>query len=354
MLFNLFLLITVTLSKYIELPLIITEYDTVETILYIGTPPSKYKFHLSSISPDIYITNNVNLYDSMTSSSYTCLIDDYSVPFLENKAKACLSKDTLYLSEGAKFPIKDANFILIYNGDYGKLSKGKIGMEYLSMNETQSQSNSFIDLLYNYNYIDRKQFSLYPFKAIDAVLCRMQIGFDKDDKDMTGFKYKKCSLIQQDQNGNPNSLWQCTLNAVYTNDDIFYTVNRPVTFSIGGNVLCVDINFFNMIYTKYFAAEEETNCRLIKDAPKGSKKVLCHYSFVKKFDKVISFMIGKWNVKLSGEDLWFSDIPGEMTFRLMYYPDKDSVWMINYSSFKDSYRIFFDKVNNEVGFRKQF
>ena len=354
MLFNLFLLITVTLSKYIEIPLIITEYDTVEIILYIGTPPSKYKFHLSSISPDIYITNNVNLYDSKTSSSYTCLVDNYSVPFLENKAKACLSKEVLYLTEGAKFPIKDANFILIYDGDYGKLSKGKIGMEYLSMNETQSQSNSFIDLLYNQNYIDRKQFSLYPFKAIDVVLYRMQIGFDEGDKDMTGFKYKKCSLIQQDQNGNPNSLWQCTLNAVYTNDDMFYTVNRPVTFSIGGNVICVDINFFNMIYTKYFAAEEETNCRLVKDAPKGSKKVLCRYSFVKKFDKVISFMIGKWNVKLSGEDLWFSDIPGEMTFRLMYYPDKDSVWMINYSSFKDSYRIFFDKVNNEVGFRKQF
>ena len=352
MLFNLFLLITVTLSKYIELPLIITEYDTVETILYIGTPPSKYKFHLSSISPDIYITNNVNLYDSKTSSSYTCLIDNYSVPFLENKAKACLSKDTLYLSEGAKFPIKETNFILIYEGDYGHLSKGKIGLEYLS--SIKGENFSFIDLLYNQNYIDKKQFSLYSFKAIDAILYRIQIGFDEDDNDMTGFKYKKCSLIQSDKNGNPNSLWQCTLNAVFTNDDMFYSVKSPVTFSTGGNVICVDLTFFNIIYKKYFASEEDTNCRLIKDAPQGSRKVLCNFSFVKKFDKVISFMIGKFNIKISGEDLWFSDIPGEMTFRLMYYPEKDNVWMINYTSIKDSYRIVFDKVNNEVGFRKQF
>ena len=344
-------------QKIIELPVEITNFETIELNLDIGNPRKKYAFHLSTITQKIYVTDDIN-YCSKNSLTYQKIECTIPLPFIGEKIKGCLSQESFYFSKKDNQFLPHQKFILINQGNVQYDNKGVIGFEYLisknnddNVNVDSPKEFSLFEQMYQEVLIFKKIFSISQNIFHDDINLVLRIGDYPKQFNTKKSRYKKCCLIENDKFGRKNSQWQCNLNGVYTSDELFYPIQAPVTFSLGGNVITVDIGFFDIIQKKYFEkAEREGTCQLIRDKPLGSKKISCTNSFARNFDNIISFILGKFNIKVSGNDLWINDTFGRKTFRLIYFPDKKYEWAINFTSLKNKYTMIFDKDRGEVGF----
>lgn len=344
-------------QKIIELTVKNTKFDIIELDMNIGNPRKNYTFHLSTITQKIYVTDNIN-YNSENSLTYQKIECSIPLPFIGENVKGCLSQEAFYFSKNDNQFLPLQKFILINEGNIQYQNKGVIGFEYLVSKDNDDHVNvnspkdySLLEQMFQEGLISKKIFSISQniFHGDNSLLLR--IGDYPRLLNLKNYKYKRCHLIENDTLGRKNAQWQCNLNGVYTSDEIFYPVQAPVTFSLGGNVITVDMVFFDIIKKKYFEkAEKEGTCELIRDNPLGSRKISCDTSFAYNFDKTISFIFGKFNIKVSGNDLWINDTFGKKTFRLIYFPDKNYKWAINYTSLKNKYTMIFDKDKGEVGF----
>ena len=323
-------------AKEIVFNLDINEYGVPSIQLSLGTPPRKYKFFISTIISRLYIAESEDGYIPSLSSTFENdeggLIE---LPDLGRDVKGKKVRDTLSFNNNyqmTKFP-----FVLLKKGDVNYYYKGSLGLEYQSVTD-EDDDFSFINNLYRKNIINFFIFYIQHDKRDNTK--KLIFGTAPINSFITR-KFKTCKLRKRDKIGNLNISWQCFLNSVYFDDNSLYTVEQPISFSIGGNIMCVNKEIYDVVKKKYFSQaissgtcweKEESNRHFIK----------CQNEFSLNEDAYIALVFGKWNIKLNINSLFLSTSNKQL--QIMNCENTNHPWSLGYNILGIS-TLVFDKEN---------
>ena len=160
---------------------------------------------------------------------------------------------------------------------------------------------------------------------------------------------RRFRLLTVSQRGRQNQLWQCSLFGFYFDDYSLYPLNDRITFSIGGNVICVDQKFYVYIKQKYFV-EEMKNGNCWEKSLNSHTFISCLKSFSMAKVSRISIIIGKWSLSYSIEDLFENDAFNSKYFQMVNCHSKleePFSWSLGYKHLKN-FVIVFDKEKEEL------
>ena len=325
-------------------PLKINQYRMPAITMSIGTPPQSFEFLITTYSSKMYIPKH-NGFDCEASS--TCEDSGKEIPlrFIGEKTKGRLVKDIVTVEQ---VTVNKFNFVNIIDDDITYIYKGMIGFDYLCLNEDRDIQNpvrySFLSEIYGRGYIEKQMFSVGKIEGAPKII----LG-GVPENDLSFRKFKKCKLIQRKSDGSYSNLWKCTLNSIYFDDYTMYPVNEPIAFGISSNFMSVTLDFFNFLKDKYFKKPiEEGVCRVNID--ENSRALFCLNDFDTSYIGTISLVIGKINIKLSGEQLWISNSRlREKYLSLMYYEEKKFTWSINYNIIQNQYTMVFNRQDDVFG-----
>ena len=229
------------LENTIELQVEESNFHSITITLGIGSPPQYFTFYFSTILQKLYIADGSNFPDGFDPSKSSSFRDEsriITLPYAGYNSKGKYCFDTIQMSIGLN--VKDYPFVLITEGLINYKNKGTIGFEYLTRSKAEDEY-SFMKRLKKLGIINKEIF------YIDSTgeKPRLILGGSPLITQLQERRGKKCKLINVMENSLTNNpLWQCNLNAIYFDDDDFYPVKKRITFSIGGNVICVGQVFF--------------------------------------------------------------------------------------------------------------
>ena len=334
------------LENTIELQVEESIFHSITITLGIGSPPQYFTFYFSTILQKLYIADGSNFPDGFDPSKSSSFRDEsriITLPYAGYNSKGKYCFDTIQMSIGLN--VKDYPFVLITEGLINYKNKGTIGFEYLTRSKAEDEY-SFMKRLKNIGMINKEIF------YIDSTgeKPRLILGGSPLITQLQERRGKKCKLINVMENSLTNNpLWQCNLNAIYFDDDDFYPVKKRITFSIGGNVICVDQVFF--VYLKMHHFQNELNSgNCWEETSNSNSLIICRSSYTIKSMKQISIMIGKWNLKYNVNDLFSSYSYTSKYFEISYCHSNLETpfeWSIGYKHLKNL-TIVFDKESGYV------
>lgn len=307
--------------------------------LSLGTPPRKYRFFLSTLTPRIYIAESEEGYNPSLSSTFE--EEEGGIMTLPKIGRDVIGKkvrDTLSFNNN--YQITNFPFVLLKAGDVRYYYKGSLGLEYQSATDEDDEF-SFINHLYRNNIINFFIFYIQYDKTDNSK--KLVFGKAPINSFITR-KFKTCKLRKRDKVGNLNISWQCFLNSVYFDDNSLYTIDQPIAFSIGGNIMCVNSQIYDAITQKYFIKAMNSGiCWENKQSEKSYIK--CAEEFTLDGIAFIALVFGKWNIKLKINTLFLVLNDSTKQFQIMNCENSQNQWTIGYNILGIS-TLVFDKENN--------
>ena len=330
----------------IELQVEETSSHSLSIKLGIGSPPQYLGFYFSTILQRVYIAGSSKFpdgFDPSKSSSFHSNSEVVLFPYAGYNSKGKYCNENIQIRNGLN--INDFPFLLIQEGTFNYKDKGTIGFEYLTRNK-EEDDYSFMRRLKYIGMIYKDMFYI-DTRGENPKLILGGAPYITIFQERRGKKCKLINLIENNLSNNP--LWQCNLNAIYFDDKDFYPLKKRITFSIGGNIICVDKAFFVYLKMHYFQTQLETG-ECWEENNKSNNLIICRSTFTFKYLKKISIMIGKWNLKYNTNELFSNYTYTTKYFEISYcHPNLEIPfeWSIGYKHLKD-YIIFFDKESGYV------
>lgn len=223
-----------------------------------------------------------------------------------------VSEDTVYLSfkkkNGIAFHYKNIQidnfpFLLVYNSEKHRDSYyiGGIGFGYKydisQYDELNSLGFSLLERLYTKGIIEQRIFSINYRDNLIHLGNIPNISIEKKT-------IKTCDLLQTSPEGDPNPKFQCTINAIYVNTDNLIPINTRVTFSLGSKFIQVSNEIFEFIKENYLKTQIKTGICKISISNKFTFFECTDRLKIKELP-ILSVIIGKWNIKLKNENLFY-------------------------------------------------
>lgn len=269
-------------------------YSELYIIMSFGSNKKEIELFLSTIDNYVYITE----YSSANSSSFEAdniflQLDFIREGLLGRSSRDDITINSITISKLKFVNLMDSNVIYYYRGALG------LGYYFPKSNITDSSMNySILFQLKSRNIINNYIISLSNAESQKhLILGEYPSNLPQNPNQ---FIYKTCPLVKQNSNNKPNHLWQCTLNAIYINNNLF-TINEPITFSLGGTVMNVPKQFFDFLIETFFKeAIEKKICYIRDDRYHG---VRCKEIKELKI-KEMNLVIGKWTIKIDTNRLF--------------------------------------------------
>ena len=286
----------------------------------IGTPPQSFECYISTVLPKLYLpvySSFVNLIKSTSQSVFEPHLsstftkeNSYPIPLHQLSSKGYISTDKLTFS--FKHSLNQFQFITLTEGhNIGKTFSCSVGFEYL-VNEANDNSFSIINSLYSSGQIYIRVFYIIKNQHDSS----FSIG--KYPPNFLEFshrhQFKKCSLVASKTHP---YLWQCHLNAIYfSNMNDVIEINKALTWSFGGNVNCVNEEFYNVMKEKYFkSALSMHDCHEVFESERIHLD--CNSRFEINGDPTINYVFGKWNMKFKLNELFVAGDYSRKWFGIM-------------------------------------
>ena len=317
------------------LPLTKTKSNTFSIPLCIGKPYQCTDFILSQLESDIklYITKDIVMKDSTTKS------------LIYTEGNITLYTDYLYFNDNIQ--LKNVYITTIATNSRNN---------YIGLNRKNKDDMPFhVDLL-QMSLIE-KLYRIAEGKKvfyIDMVNSNLFIG---DYPYEYYNKYNKTSPLQVKQcrresyNG---TYYNCKMSMIYFKKGKlykYYQINENyATFDIGTNAIYVSKEFFDFLIENYFSEQiKEQKCEVSQWSQYHFIKCEEDYNYIK--DKrlgAISFVIGKYTLKINPSIL-FSSFISKSTFFLMLYVETKRPWTFGYPLF-NKYTVIFDDDKDIISF----
>lgn len=320
--------------------------------VFIGNPPQKKRIKLATHPLELWVLSDdyAGGYSSSRSSSAMNL-DFCQVIKTNGGIKGeVFTDDVILLGESLfNFP-----FLNVIHGNVDQTQYvGGIGFGYkyegiLFLNNNLSHSDySVLDSLKKDNKIDKRILNV-DFNKQTFSLGSLESSFNS--------KYlKQCNLIQLTIDNKPNPKWDCLLDSAYfeshhnehnkNNDMYYFKINKPVTFSLGSNVILVSGDFFDYITNNYLKIEYSDD--LCQTSPLGKYYIInCVGQIVHNNIPPLSFVFGKWTIKIPFKDLLLDNKV------MIAKSDKKNKWIFGFP-FLRNYLNVFNKESNTFGLYKQ-
>lgn len=326
-------------NKEIILPLELNEFGIPHIELSIGTPKQTIKVFLSTVLPKLYIASSkdkeIGFNDEASITLENNSTERIIFPSIGNGCSGKKVKDTLSINSNI---LSNYPFIMIDQGDVSYYYRASLGFEYQSVNE-EEEEYSFVTNLYRRNIINYQMFYIKREKnSYKLVIGNAPSNTYKKN-------YKICNLIRKDNFGLPNSLWQCTLHAIYLDDFTFIQVEQPISFSLGGNIICVNKHFYEIFKDKYFISSL-TNHNCVEDVQNKRYFIRCNDDFSFPKAHMISFVFDKWNIKFNLNSLFLPpDYNNQKRFCIMNCEQTQINFSIGYKNLGIT-TLVFDKENS--------
>ena len=251
-------------------------------------------------------------------------------------------------------------FIVKYKKSYSSTNYvGQLGLGYQYENTRGNplkEQMSFIDMLYQTKQIERRVFFINMKNANQGVL---GIGDYPNEIAKRPNQYKTCDLLKYsstidlDESDNLNSYFECSLYGVYFESDreYFYPSRERIRFHVASNVVFTPHKFFEYLKETMFKKYLDNKVCSIKHISKY-ELIKCKVADLdeKFYHSKISFIIGKWNFKLSMNKLFYGyrDIK---SFSICKDDTVDS-WLIGFPLIIE-YIPVFDKEKHQFGLIKK-
>ena len=296
--------------------------DSYAMEIHIGTPPQTFECYLSTVLPKLYLpqydspgtltmpTSQLVFHPRLSSTFESKESSPVPFPELSFSSEGFTSSDLLSFSYRHSLP--KFQFITLTRGpNIDTTFSCSVGFEYM-FKDPDDNAFSIINSLYNSNQIYLRLFYIKKDKHNSSFTFGRYPNKYNDEG--YRYQYKKCSLLISKTHPH---LWQCRLNAIYFSDssDVF-ELNKAVTWSFGGTVLCVDQTFYNIVKRKYFKdAINNDECEEIYGYERTYLNCNSNFSFPE--DTSVSYVFGKWNMKFKFNELFYKEDNGHKWFALM-------------------------------------
>lgn len=261
-----------------------------------------------------------------------------------------------------KFTLQRFPFFIVKNKRSYSSSNyvGQLGLGYLYENTRSNplkEQMSFIDVLYQTKQIDQRIFFIKMKNANQGIL---GVGDYPNEIAERPNQYKTCELLKysstinlDNDNNNLNSFFECSLNGVYFESEqfYFYQSNERIRFHVASNVIFTPHKFFDYLKETMFKKYYNDNICNVKHISKY-ELIKCRTADLdeKFIESKISFIIGKWNFKLSIKKLFYGH-RNVKTFSICKDSTVDS-WLIGFPLIIE-YIPVFDKEKNQFGLIKK-
>ena len=228
--------------------------------------------------------------------------------------KGQVSEDSIYLSfemhsnlayRYKNIQIDNFPFLLVYNKRKHRDGYyiGGLGFGYKydisQYDELNSLGFSLLERLYAQGIIEQRIFSVNYRNNLIHIGNIPNIPIKKKT-------IKTCDLLQTSPEGEPNPKFQCTINAIYIDTEHLIPINSRVTFSLGSKYIQVNNEIFEFIKEYYLKTQIATGICKITVLYKVTF-FECNDRFKIKELPILSVIIGKWNIKLKNEDLFYKN-----------------------------------------------
>lgn len=316
--------------------------------IYIGTPKQKLEVKLSSAFCGLFVLRKgVFLKGYELESSLTAKRQSSKVSFQSFRGEVVKDEITLSNYSAANVPI----FVINYADKTFLEYDGYLGLGYKCHNLLSTNTDYSVSIL-NYLISDSGKKNLFYLSLYGEDKGKLFIGeYPPELKTMKKFYYKKILLLD---NGANNS-WSFILKSVYNSNGVFITINEPVSIGLTGSFIAVGEKFYNFVIWHFFYESGlHFNSDCFQSIREDVDEIYCNNNFSPESLGVFSFVVGKWNFKVKGKDLFYKvkryDIE-QNWFSIVHY-HRSEKWYISQKLIRDSVFVY-DEENKEIGVFKK-
>ena len=233
----------------------------------------------------------------------------------------------------------------VYTNQYD----GAIGLGFSNDQSIQS----LLEHVEKKNLID---YNVYYINFYSQDKASLTIGnFPYDTYYMDHFMFKTCNVFKYKDNSsvNINNRWECLLTAIYYRSfgkDYFHKVNSRVSFNASSNLILVPDKFFDVFVSEYFGNFLSTNQCTIERSFDSYSSVQCKEDSNYKLLPKINFMIGKWSISFTYEDIMHRTEYNTMECLIKKHHSLNA-FIFGYPLFQ-KYTVIFDKMSSRIGLIK--
>lgn len=271
----------------------------------IGTPPQCFKFKISTTYGLMWLVDSevdVNGFDTSVSSTYRETKKTEKVKEKAGQVTGILVKDTISFGE---FMVDNFPFLLTNseNVDYTEYV-GSFGLAY----QYHNNDYSFLSLIKREGFIDEERFFIqFEQNTSKGILFFGEALKIQNIIKKNPYKFKKCDVINKKNKDDLNDRWECNLHGIYLSkkDDIKYKLIRDrISFNLSGNASLVTKDFFEFFIQQWMKEEfDKKQCRIYQTV--YFSVIECNEGFNPRKLGSMNYIIGKYTIKLYGEDLFF-------------------------------------------------
>lgn len=327
------------LQSFLSINMDTNEVNDPNIQIQLGSAEEKIEVYVSTTDNKLYLAN----FKYKESQTYRTDEELTLLDPIKPGLKGIFAEDNLVINSNIipQFP-----FVQILDLDINFYYKGMLGLGYnfpKEGNNNEDTKYSFLYQLKKAKLIDKYIISVSQ-ESQNRVLYIGEYPNNFPLK-LTQFNYKTCPLLEKGINGNPNRHWQCNLISIFY-DYTVYKVNKPISFSLGGNTMNTSKEFFEVIVNKYFKSEIERNNCFIDN--KGNNLNCNNYENIDLQE--LSFVFGKWSIKMTKDQL-FSKDKNTFLFKIRHQESNfPSEWTFPLNVFANSrYQPVFDGEKNVFG-----
>lgn len=147
---------------------------------------------------------------------------------------------------------------------------------------------------------------------------------------------------------NKNQQWSFRFHSIYFEGNEMRKIDDYMAIGAGGHIFSVKKDFFEYIAEKYFSKHFESQACYWNRAE--VYEIICDLNAVLPKIGIISIIVGKWNFKINGDQLFNTvSIQGveNQHFAMVYYPDHNQYYLSQ--CYLLNVYIIYDKNKSEVG-----
>lgn len=311
----------------------------------LGLPLQCLNAKLSSSSNRLWVAGHLLAelgYNTRSSNTYV-FNDQIQVDFTDNNyfLSGTTVKDQLRVGT---FCIEQYSFIVV-NTSFSLMNEyqGSLGLSYTSNHNKES----ILTQLFDSNLIEREMFYLQMTDKTKGVI---DFGKYPPESKANKTKYKECSLI------GTNIHWECEVYSIYyTNHLGEYSLyrnkaNTTIEFSIDANGIFVPVEFYNSFLPIYLKKQFE-KCTCFRRQLDKILTIYCDKMLVLDDLGEVAFVIGKWSIKLTPNDLFeYNSNKAEYAFAIKHDQTANR-FIIGVPLYK-SYTIIFNQSSKQIQLSK--
>ena len=327
-----------------------SENNVLRSKVCIGSPERCGMFKLSTISSIMWTFTSPNdvsspLYNPKHSNTSKNLRTSIQLSENAQHIEADLYEDSIsidnYLIGRLSFAIIPTTS-KVYTDQYD----GAIGLGY-------SNDQSIPSLLEHVDKQNLIDYNVYYINFYSTDKATLTIGnFPYDSYYMDHFMFKTCNVFKYKENSsiNINNRWECLLTAIYYRSfgkDYFHKVNTRISFNASSNLILVSDTFFDVFVNEYFGNFISTNQCTVERSYDAYSSVQCKEETNYKLLPKIKFMIGKWSVSFTYDDIMRKTEYNTVECVIKKHNTLNT-FIFGYPLFK-KYIVIFDKMSSRIG-----